>query len=226
MPTYKNVIVSPHLDDAYFSLGGMLYNDRHERQKVVDVFTVSEHEADDFTRGRHETTRARKAEEMINGRIIGADTVFLDELDAPLRGYQRVKVAPNAKRDRAMIARVEKRLANEIKGCKRVFFPLGIGGHVDHRIVHHMGMRLLGNNKNFYFYEDLPYAVRYARPRFDSSEYRARKELMPIQIFDKLSLANTYETQMIPRIPLGIFAHSLRVGRGKFCERVWHVVRV
>ncbi|XVN44358.1 MAG: PIG-L family deacetylase [Rickettsia hoogstraalii] len=48
----------------------------------------------------------------------------------------------------------------------KIFCPLGIGGHIDHKIVKEICLKIFRNNyHNLVFYEDLPYAYDY-KPKY------------------------------------------------------------
>jgi Uncharacterized proteins, LmbE homologs len=98
-----------------------------------------------------------------------ASIVFLDLPDAVYRGYdgdEELLGMPRADDDapfeilRREIARLEP---------QKVYFPLGVGGHVDHQLCREVGIRLLQEGRRWVmpgpdhagivtFYEDFPYA--------------------------------------------------------------------
>lgn len=98
-----------------------------------------------------------------------ASIVFLDLPDAVFRGYEGDDELLGAPRDddtapydvlRREIARLEP---------QKVYVPLGVGGHVDHRLCRDVGIRLLQESRKWVmpgpeytgivtFYEDFPYA--------------------------------------------------------------------
>ena len=98
-----------------------------------------------------------------------ASIVFLDLPDAVFRGYEgddELLGMPRADDDapfellRREIARLEP---------QKVYFPLGVGGHVDHQLCREVGLRLLNEGRRWVmpgpdyagivtFYEDFPYA--------------------------------------------------------------------
>jgi LmbE family N-acetylglucosaminyl deacetylase len=98
-----------------------------------------------------------------------ASVVFLDLPDAVFRGYEgdeELLGMPRADDDapfeilRREIARLEP---------QKVYFPLGVGGHVDHQLCREVGIRLLQEGRRWVmpgpdyagivtFYEDFPYA--------------------------------------------------------------------
>jgi LmbE family N-acetylglucosaminyl deacetylase len=111
----------------------------------------------------------RRVEDERYAYFAEASIVFLDLPDAVFRGYEGDEELLGApRRDdpapyeilRAEIARLEP---------QQVYLPLGIGGHVDHRLCREVGIGLLAEGRRWTmpgpdytgivsFYEDFPYA--------------------------------------------------------------------
>jgi LmbE family N-acetylglucosaminyl deacetylase len=111
----------------------------------------------------------RKMEEERYAWFAEASVIFLDLPDAVYRGYEgdeqllgqvRADDLPPYELLRAEILRLEPQM---------VYFPLGVGGHVDHQLCRDVGLALLSERKQWVmpapsfigrlsFYEDFPYA--------------------------------------------------------------------
>jgi LmbE family N-acetylglucosaminyl deacetylase len=111
----------------------------------------------------------RKAEEERFAFVMEASVVFLDLPDAVHRGYEGDDQLLGHARDddhppyevlREEILRLEPQM---------VYFPLAVGGHVDHRLSREVGLALLAEGRRWVmpgpsfigrlsFYEDFPYA--------------------------------------------------------------------
>jgi LmbE family N-acetylglucosaminyl deacetylase len=122
---------------------------------------VDFHAADDAAQRRIEDERYAYFSE--------ASVIFLDLPDAASRGYEGdAEILGSPRTDdaapvdllRSEIVRLEPQM---------VYFPLGIGGHVDHQLVRDVGVALLGEGRRWVmpgpgfvgrvsFYEDFPYA--------------------------------------------------------------------
>ncbi len=112
----------------------------------------------------------RRVEDERYAYFAEASVVFLDLPDAVFRGYEGDAELLGTPRDdddapferlRAEIDRLEP---------QRVYFPLGVGGHVDHQLCRDVGARLLAQPRRWVmpgpeyagmvcFYEDFPYAL-------------------------------------------------------------------
>ncbi len=111
----------------------------------------------------------RRVEDERYAYFSEASIVFLDLPDAVFRGYEGDEDLLGAPRDddtapyevlRREITRLEP---------QKVYFPLGVGGHVDHQLCRDVGIRLLQEGRRWVmpgpeyagivtFYEDFPYA--------------------------------------------------------------------
>ncbi len=98
-----------------------------------------------------------------------ASVVFLDLPDAVFRGYEGDEQLLGGPRvdDEAPFEILRREIAR--LEPQRVYFPLGIGGHVDHQLCREVGLRLLAEGRRWVmpgpdyvgkavFYEDFPYA--------------------------------------------------------------------
>jgi LmbE family N-acetylglucosaminyl deacetylase len=116
-----------------------------------------------------EAMASRRLEDERYALFAEASIVFLDLPDAVFRGYEgdaellgdpRSDDPPPVDVLRREIARLEP---------QKVYFPLGVGGHVDHQLTRAAGLALLSDDRRWImpgpdyagvvtFYEDFPYA--------------------------------------------------------------------
>ncbi len=151
------LVVSPHLDDAVLSLPGFIHHWTSAGQRVV-VLTV-------FSAGdrRHAD---RRAEDLAALAQLGAAAVHLGLQDAPQRrgvacNFHELVLRPlnDDDPDAAAVRRVLFEHITALAPTLTVL-PLGVGEHIDHRIVHASHTELAGP---LAFYADRPYAdVRHA----------------------------------------------------------------
>ena len=151
------LVVSPHLDDAVLSLPGFIHTRAQAGERVVVLTVFSEGDR------RH---AGRRAEDLAALAQLGAAAVHLGLQDAPERrgvacNFHELVLRPlnDDDPDAAAVRRV---LVDHILGLAPTLtvLPLGVGEHIDHRIVHASHNDLAGP---LAFYADRPYAdVRHA----------------------------------------------------------------
>jgi LmbE family N-acetylglucosaminyl deacetylase len=123
----------------------------------------------DFHAAVEDNAAMRRIEDERYAYFAEANVTFLDLPDAPFRGYSGDGELLGAPRDddpapvellRSEIVRLEPQM---------VYFPLAIGGHVDHQLCRDVGVQLLAEGRRWVmpgpgfvgrvsFYEDFPYA--------------------------------------------------------------------
>ncbi len=165
------VAVSPHLDDAAFSVGGALA--AHMRDggdvTVLTCFTGSVAHPTGFALACQldkglaadvDYMALRRTEDAAACAVIGAVAVHLPFLEAPHHGYSSVPELFCARRgDDARVARLAPMLAELLNGLApdEIWGPLGIGDHVDHGIVREALRR---TRRPHLLWEDWPYLDR------------------------------------------------------------------
>jgi LmbE family N-acetylglucosaminyl deacetylase len=160
--------ISPHLDDVAWSCAGHIAQQIADGERIV-VATV-------FSRGDD----ARRVEDAAAVAAVGASSIHLPFDDAPVRLGCRATFralmlqaplhAPTVQAVATSIAELIEREAPTT-----VWWPLGIGGHIDHRTVFAASRRLAGT---WHYYEDRPYAfvpalVQLRRLELEGGELRA-----------------------------------------------------
>lgn len=176
--SWAHIVVSPHLDDAALSCGGLLaaWAARGEPALVVTLLThgLPPDQLPPHLRRLHaawgdpdtDPYAARRAEDAAALAALGADVQHCGGRGALYRqdrtgqfiykglGY----FGPPARADLPLLAEFE----NTLRELRRahpaatIYAPLGIGGHVDHVLAHRAARRLDGPVA---FYEDMPYAL-------------------------------------------------------------------
>lgn len=201
------VILSPHLDDAALSCGGLLHALReHVSTLVVSIscgtlrVVGADGSAKVSSRRGHVSSRTRRREDIAAMHSVDTDFVHLSFADgiyrrSPLTGrliYRNERerwVAPRIE-DMAHIEElylVLRRLCLDL-GQILLVSPMGIGNHVDHQIAAQVAVRMAASNAGaeLLFYEDFPYVADSSLGRGDQddpSKALSRLHLMPAQRF-------------------------------------------
>ncbi len=166
-----HVFLSPHLDDAAWSCGGLIAKLRASRADVtVHTLCAGVPEAGaslpsffgSVATGpgdAAELQHRRRAEDERAMGLLSVHHVWHDALDAVFRcpsqyASPRGLTGPVAADD-PLPARAEATIA-AISSEALLYAPLGIGDHVDHRIVHDSARRA---SRAVVYYEDVPYAL-------------------------------------------------------------------
>jgi LmbE family N-acetylglucosaminyl deacetylase len=180
----KHVYLSPHLDDAVMSCGGIIHRQISSGDQVLAITIFSGNhqggELSPFALVQHSywgnpphPMLLRRAEDAAALALLGADVQHLDYPDAVYRAapdgkwiytdeealWQAVSLAdPLAgEGSQALADRLDALLSPADQTV--VYVPLGVGRHVDHQIVHAAARRLLQRGYRLAFYEDVPYAM-------------------------------------------------------------------
>jgi LmbE family N-acetylglucosaminyl deacetylase len=233
------LLLSPHLDDAAFSLGATLLDGRIAAGTVVNVYTASCCTADDGDDDVARVSARRGAEDAAFFAALPArlHTVCLGLLDAPLRrgiAETAVCTVPSSGRDQDEIVSLAAALRPLRQGAGLLLAPLGVGGHVDHRVAHGAACLMAGEGWPVAFYEDLPYAGGVALPEIEAGAAaagaRIGRRLEPVLLpagpagSRKAEAVSTYASQVDASTLERIRLHGARLGGGTLAERVWRAV--
>jgi LmbE family N-acetylglucosaminyl deacetylase len=257
-----NLFVSPHPDDVALSCGALvasLLRERGEQAMLVTVYsgpgsspslTPYQREALGFgQRPPGLTPKAamaeRRAEDQAYAAESGADLVFLDLPDAVFRGYdsEAALMGPPRMDDLPPVDEIRRQIARA--KAEKIYFPLGVGGHVDHRLARMAGIILATElGERLTFYEDFPYIAWRQFERLEQLEEGALAGLPPhlrlepyyfemCEYFDvKVRDLRAYASQLPVLFPgsnveIRVEQNATRVGRlggvGP-AERYWQVV--
>lgn len=253
-----HLYLSPHFDDAVLSCGGTIRRQSRagERVRVITIFggAPEQGEVSPLARSFHavwgapsDAVAARREENRGALEILGADEHALAFRDAIYRGgpvgwFYETRDAvfgPMHEADRSMIEGIVDALGGVIREDHGsvVHAPLGIGNHVDHRIVHAAAIELWKRGWPVLFYEDFPYARKIVVGR----EHKLPAALLGVDVrwhfrlqsfadedlAAKIDSVRAYATQlrmlfhdevtMVQRVR----EYSRRVGAGGWAERFW-----
>lgn len=169
------IYLSPHLDDAVLSAGGVIQA-QADSGTPVEIWTIMagiphDLESPPFAQVMHrvwgfrsalETVEVRRTEDRRAAARLGAGAVHLDFLDCIYRRgpdgealYSDVHVPPPPA-DQDLPERIARVLSSRLQPDDRLVCQLGIGRHVDHVIVR-QAAGLLGYH--LLFDADMPYVL-------------------------------------------------------------------
>jgi LmbE family N-acetylglucosaminyl deacetylase len=167
------IYLSPHLDDAVFSAGGLIYEKVHAGQQV-EIWTIvcgypppgkltplAELLHRQWGTGSaEETVRLRREEDARATRFLGAASIYLDVPDCIYRRgidgealYQDIFVPPHPF-EADLPERIADSLSRLLQPDDQVICEFALGGHVDHILVRQAAERL---NRPLWYAADLPY---------------------------------------------------------------------
>jgi LmbE family N-acetylglucosaminyl deacetylase len=223
MEEYLNLYLSPHLDDAILSCGGLIHVQRQAGERV-GVLTLcagspspgtlsplaQQYESDWGEWG--DGMAARRAE---NAAILSSWGVQSWECSVQDAIYRGAKGAPYYEtradlfrephpQDAASLlplweGRVRQLEGEEAQGIL-LYAPLGVGGHVDHELARRLGQRMAEGGWRVWFYEDYPYieleagGVQAAQARFGIHTWTSR--IVTIDVLAKIEAVRAYHTQI------------------------------
>jgi LmbE family N-acetylglucosaminyl deacetylase len=148
------IYLSPHLDDAVLSAGGLIY-DQAQSGMPVEIWTFMsgyppEGEFSQFAQLQHfvwgfpsaeAAVRARREEDQRAAAIVGARAVHLDFLDCIYRRssngewlYNDISVPPHEE-DAGLPGQIATTILVRLQPGDVVVCQLAVGSHVDHLIV-------------------------------------------------------------------------------------------
>ena len=177
------IYISPHLDDAILSAGGLVY-EQTQSGNDVEIWTLfcgfpHDENVSPIAQALHsywgfysteEAVRVRREEDLRAAKIVGARAVHFDFSDSIYRRgrngewlYDDTFVPPHE--DEAdLSARITGALAERLKRGDHIACPLAIGGHVDHVITRDAVETFVssegeGLGVQLWFYADIPYLL-------------------------------------------------------------------
>ena len=172
----KLLAISPHLDDAAFSAGGLLASrvDQGWDVTVATCFTGNVAQPTGFALACQldkglgaeiDYMALRRDEDRAACRALGARAIHLPFLEAPHRGYASAKMLFAERLPEDQVVDAVATALGEVLAAERpdlVLGPLCLGSHVDHHVVLD-AMRRSCADHAVVLWEDWPYADRETR---------------------------------------------------------------
>ena len=178
---YQRIYLSPHLDDAALSCGGRIYQERQAGLSVLvlnlmagdppPAATEATFAAELHARWELDSNpvQARRAEDKRALAVLDAAGLYWELPDCiyrchPATGqflYQTEEhlCGPVHPAELGLLENISQRLAAlPLAAGGRVYVPLAVGGHVDHRLVRQATEAWGAPGGELVYYEDYPYA--------------------------------------------------------------------
>jgi LmbE family N-acetylglucosaminyl deacetylase len=212
----RHIYISPHLDDAVLSCGGLI-REQAWRGEAVEIWTIFTGVPDDEvlsplarqvhasqgTQTAAETLELRLEEDRVACALLGATHRHFGLLDAIYRNrpdgspvYAELFV-PIDPAEAQVPARVTEAIAGLLEPGDDVAGPLCMGGHVDHRVVR-AGLERIGLPR--WFYADIPYLLRHPGDLAPNTAAMSptRFDVSPAALQAWLDAIAAYTSQMEP----------------------------
>lgn len=172
----RHIYISPHLDDAVLSAGGLIYEQSRAGHSVENwtlmcgfplVGELSP-QAQVLhyqwgTTSTEETIHLRRAEDLLVAGILGAHSLHFDFLDCIYRRgknghwlYSDVFLPPH-EAEADYPAQIAEAISLQLRQDDVLVCPLGIGSHVDHLLVR---KALEALRRPLLYYADVPYLFK------------------------------------------------------------------
>jgi LmbE family N-acetylglucosaminyl deacetylase len=220
------VILSPHIDDAFLSLGGLLNEFKSDGipYHIIYIFSLSNWtnqgapKSESITSSPEKITALRKMEELNVKKFINHTYDCFDFPDQPLREEQSQMSLLN------LAQQIRDRVTNMVSKDDLLYFPIAIS-HPDHIITRRIGMELMKMGYNVAFYEDMPY-VAFSEYFFDN-DFKLTSDLgfvphvVPIDVHQKLNIIKNYSSQVTATWLKDIKNYSYSLVDNKYYERIW-----
>lgn len=156
------IIISPHIDDSFFSLWYLINNLSNKNINIVIINVFSK---TNFTLQWEEyvnliTSKRKNEEKIINNIYKNIIFYYLDFDDAIIRWYKKedLFIWKQLLKDKNLKYEIEKIINNIINKTKNslILCPLAYWNHIDHIFL----AFIFNDYNNIIYYEDLPYANR------------------------------------------------------------------
>jgi LmbE family N-acetylglucosaminyl deacetylase len=247
-----HLFFSPHPDDAVLSCGGLIYQ-LTQAGETVGVFTVMSGpippDAMDKPFVQELVTRWNLGSDPVSGRkvedqnavqVLGGTVRFGTLPDAPYRSdaqghplyHDREALFGGINSHDPVLLRLDE-ITQPCDPAAVLYFPLGVGNHVDHLIVRNTLRDWWSAHAEVavFFYEEYPYsatgdeAVQAARANLDLEPVIHR--LNEAAITAKIRAIACYPSQVssfwddVSVMAEAVKRHATQVGQGSYAERLW-----
>lgn len=227
----KILIVSPHPDDAVFSLGGFMLKEIKKNIVVWDIFSEQEYS---ICPGKDSNREEILVEEHQVMDLLKRKVIMAGLPEAGVRGSSRLSDILNqslSDKEKPMTVLVKQKFTEIMKMLQpeTIYLPLGCGKHIDHVIVREAViecLRYYTKDINVFMYEEFPYALnrQWVEDALKDCELY-KLEYCGIDVTGmenkKAEIMQIYKSQIRKREIRNIIGHACNIESGKMIERVW-----
>lgn len=238
---YSILIVSPHCDDACFSLGASMQKMRGHKIIIWDIFSIKKYSR--LKADVNEVTNVCIKEEKEFANKIGALVILEGLPEALLREYKKLsdvfftdykEVYKNVP-EKALLEELVQRMDYQMSNLQPdiILLPMGCGAHVDHILAREMGLIWFERKKrstNVFFYEEIPYICNGTWREQCYEEYIERKiDITPIEfnvsgyLEEKEKLMEIYDSQIKKSDINKCIEAAFYIDKEKPVERIWRM---
>ncbi|MFN8482609.1 MAG: PIG-L family deacetylase [Anaerolineae bacterium] len=248
-----HVVLSPHMDDAVLSCGGVMAAKvgQGEPVRVVNVFAgvpdythLSPYAERQHTKWGQpaDPVGMRRAEDRLALAPLGVavddwewyDAIYREVDGRFLYTDHATTFGPVNPAESPLVAALAARLAAFRQADSGVIYyaPLGVGGHVDHRLARDAALALARQGAAVLFYEDFPYVARWGGLEEALAEVpvRWRPVWERIDVDAKIAAIARYPSQLSaifgdddpPAVVRG-YAESIAPDGQDTWERLWRI---
>jgi LmbE family N-acetylglucosaminyl deacetylase len=250
---YAHIYLSPHLDDATLSCGGRIWQQVRagERVAVFSVFAGTPEPGvplSDYAQELHarwhqpeDAIEWRREEDVQALAVLGAEPVHWRFLDCVYRrspdgDFLHTSEEALSGEIHSSEAGLVKELAGRIALLPltpggTLYVPLGVGRHVDHRIVRQAADR---SGRRLVYFEDFPYAGEQGALEEALATGCWGSELVTLSaeaLDAKVAAIACYRSQIStfwvdrPAMAISVREFAAHTGKGKPAERYWRLTR-
>lgn len=227
---YHAIYLSPHFDDAILSCGGRVSQLCRQKVSVLIVTLAAGAPPDRLSTlaktlhhdwDKTASLSDRRQEDITACQQLGADWLHVPVPDALYRlnpqtqqplytSLEELFLTPSSVDD---VAKRWTEVLRSLPAADAIFSPLGIGNHVDHRLVRQAAMSTF-DHQVLYYYEDFPYCHRFgAVLRATWPRWHWKQTLFPLSSEDleaRIAAMQCYESQI----------DMLDGGQGRFGQKI------
>lgn len=205
----KIFYISPHYDDAVGSCGARMSRDKMENEvNLITVFSEVKKPFSEYANMLHaywnlkNPLSDRKNENINVCKFLKINNIMLGFFDSIYRTFNNEYIYPSQESIFSKVSPLDSELIENIKIAilryitkeDLIFFPLGVGSHVDHIIVSEVGKILKSENYKVSFYLDFYYTGML--PEMCESLDEVKIKFDSNFVNDKINAVKLYKSQV------------------------------